>query len=841
MNLQEIKDNLFSLADFSKTIFKANQDNDTLFDLIDQLPQDAKQQLNSDYAKGTGPVLAIRKLVAEQILQGRVNREEIVSRFSTAKSERPHSFVLYKNLYAILYPFCVYPQIDLLYDTLKGLSAKMREDLHLVGKADIVCYGFDGARNTGSTEAWFAIYNNTHPNQRNAKQLFFKIENGVLSYSVLDRSKKQNIEHHTCTVSEFDYNTVLQFFNRYKTNILVDYFQSSLLSKYPLGELVRRLTANEIKAWVIKPGEKAFMWPKALKEGSIRIGWGEVVDDIYAQDNFTDEFILERLDARYGNGEAKGRQFNNKISIRSFLLEIKEQDVIIAVSGNSDVIGVGIVTSPTLLDETNAEYKAFHKVDWLIDLSKNPFKPDWKLPIKTVTQYFSQSSVPIICSIFNFTPNTAMENMNELFLNTILYGPPGTGKTHTLRQYQTSLFTDTGVKKESRELLHEKVNNYYYWEVIAAILNASDRPLSVAEIVNADLMAARTNDSVKTKLNNVLWSVLQGKADDESTNLQVRGKSIKIFHKDDESRWSIVESVKPQLADIVDVELLELAKNPTITPSVSFRERFYFITFHQKYSYEDFIEGVKPVLRDPAIEGTDQPSDLQFDLKKGVFYKSCLAALELVGYSSFEECKKDDAKSRIDKFKEAKNDPSKRFALFIDEINRANISAVFGELITLLEDDKRIGATDKDGNPTEMWINLPSSNELFSVPSNLYVIGTMNTADRSIALLDIALRRRFEFKALYPEYHEGTWWAQLLMDLNTAIFEKKKNADFFIGHAFFINKDESERVNILNRKIIPLLMEYFQNNTDTVRNILEQAKIVIKPLELKTNFQIVAA
>lgn len=175
-----------------------------------------------------------------------------------------------------------------------------------------------------------------------------------------------------------------------------------------------------------------------------------------------------------------------------------------------------------------------------------------------------------------------------------------------------------------------------------------------------------------------------------------------------------------------------------------------------------------------------------------------------------------------------------QFALFIDEINRANISAVFGELITLLEDDKRIGADN------EMWLELPYSNEKFSVPGNLYVIGTMNTADRSIALLDIALRRRFEFKSLYPEYIESEWWASLLEALNQAIYNWKKNPDFFIGHAFFINKPEADRAKILNTKIIPLLYEYCQSNAATVKNILSEAGVALKSTGIKENFQIIA-
>ena len=175
-----------------------------------------------------------------------------------------------------------------------------------------------------------------------------------------------------------------------------------------------------------------------------------------------------------------------------------------------------------------------------------------------------------------------------------------------------------------------------------------------------------------------------------------------------------------------------------------------------------------------------------------------------------------------------------QFALFIDEINRANISAVFGELITLLEDDKRIGGDH------EMWLELPYSNEYFSVPGNLYVVGTMNTADRSIALLDIALRRRFEFKSLYPEYHAQEWWSSLLKSLNEAIYSVKNNPDFFIGHAFFINKPESDRAKILNTKIIPLLSEYFQNNANSVKSVLNAAGVAIKSSGIHENFQVIA-
>lgn len=431
--------------------------------------------------------------------------------------------------------------------------------------------------------------------------------------------------------------------------------------------------------------------------------------------------------------------------------------------------------------------------------------------------------------------NLIKEEISKMNLNTIIYGPPGTGKTYQLHSYMKRFFTDYNKQATKEEILFKKVKEYSLWEIVAAILISKNKFTSVSDICESELIKLKKDPKKPTRSYYLVRNSLISYSDDDSSEYK-RKRKDRFFTKNEKAEWSVIDSVKEELITIIGEDLIKLAKGESIDAAPShisqFSSRYNFITFHQKYSYEDFIEGIKPLLSSEDAE--EQSGELQFELKKGIFYNSCLDALRLVGYDSFEACYQDSAESRIAKFETAKSNPSMQFALFIDEINRANISAVFGELITLLEDDKRIGADN------EMWLELPYSNEKFSVPGNLYVIGTMNTADRSIALLDIALRRRFEFKSLYPEYIESEWWASLLEALNQAIYNWKKNPDFFIGHAFFINKPEADRAKILNTKIIPLLYEYCQSNSATVKNILSEAGVALKSTGIKENFQIIA-
>lgn len=240
-----------------------------------------------------------------------------------------------------------------------------------------------------------------------------------------------------------------------------------------------------------------------------------------------------------------------------------------------------------------------------------------------------------------------------------------------------------------------------------------------------------------------------------------------------------------------------------------------FTTFHQSYSYEDFVEGLKPILDDDSNE-------VKYHVEPGVFYNACEKAAILAGYDSLEDCIADTKKGREEKFYAAKM-ANKTMLLCIDEINRGNVASIFGDLISLIEPSKRLGAE------YEMTVTLPYSKEHFGVPANLFVVGTMNTADRSIQLLDSALRRRFRFEELGPDYSvfkndEVQQMAKSVLENINAKIRCILNKDNQIGHSYLMHAESYDYIyDALKNKIIPLLEEYFYNDFDKIRFVLSES------------------
>ena len=246
-----------------------------------------------------------------------------------------------------------------------------------------------------------------------------------------------------------------------------------------------------------------------------------------------------------------------------------------------------------------------------------------------------------------------------------------------------------------------------------------------------------------------------------------------------EYAMAIIENRKVDLSQKTSDERSELMRK---YKSAIKEGRITFTTFHQSYGYEDFIQGLRP------------------DTKNG----------------GFNFVPVDGVFKRI--ADEAIKHGEKDYVIIIDEINRANISKVFGELITLIEEDKRWGEINA------LSVTLPSG-QAFAVPNNLFIVGTMNSADKSISLIDAALRRRFDFIEVVPNAKivENAVLKTVLERLNEELFKELDSTDLLVGHAYFMGKDENDLCDIMNHSIIPLLYEYFYDNSNKVKNILEKA------------------
>jgi len=407
--------------------------------------------------------------------------------------------------------------------------------------------------------------------------------------------------------------------------------------------------------------------------------------------------------------------------------------------------------------------------------------------------------------------------------NRIYYGPPGTGKTFTLMQLLKHDYEEQVASVNADEwraqIIAEKIAPLTWWEGAAAALYDLGGKAKVPELAGHPFIKAIASAKGRTSgIKQTLWGTLQHRTVLESATVNTKLRlEPAIFDKSSDSAWQFAGVSQDICSDIFT--LVDKIKQGPAPDTGEQLQRHSFVTFHQSYGYEEFVEGLRPVLADDPIDGDAETGQVAYRIKDGAFKELC---------------------------RRARNTPDKRFAMVIDEINRGNISKIFGELITLIEADKR---DPLDGTPPPTEVILAYSGKPFSVPANVDIIGTMNTADRSLALLDTALRRRFDFVPLLPdtratkspdEPHSaplaglivttgaGAIDVRRMLERINERIEALYDRDHCIGHAYFTHlwskTDGPDRFDALadtfRNRVLPLLEEYFFEDWRKIRLVL---------------------
>ena len=556
-------------------------------------------------------------------------------------------------------------------------------------------------------------------------------------------------------------------------------------------------------AWLLAPGENASHLEDFRKSNMIKIGWSETGDLTYYKNKIDLGKVVKEKSYEY-----EGKNPNYVVGmLLAFQKEMKVGDIVFLKNGTSEIVGRGIVKSEyNFLEE--GEYKHAREFEFT-HIGK------WSLPSKCAVKSLSKLTATQCSQYENILANnettpadtlnpqessSKMTNKNEIpySINTIFYGPPGTGKTHILLDnIAKKYFYEKGGQLTETERNEKIVAGLSWWEVIALCLLDSNDKSKVPAIVEHPLMIAHIKNVNNQRPSAAIWGQLQIHTKDECEHVNLnlsRRAAPKVFTKDQDSTWFIDRDIITQERD----DLIELLKEYHLTTNTEEIIRYKFITFHQSYSYENFVEGISAE--------TDDNGNITYSVKTGIFQEFCQKAI---------------------------NNPDKNYALFIDEINRGNVSGIFGELISLIEEDKR----------NNLHITLPYSKKDFVVPKNLYIFGSMNTADRSIDALDSALRRRFSFVEMPPQpellitedfkpNYLSIDLCKLLKSINRRV-EFLLDRDHKIGHSYFMKiKAETKAAELSNLQkafkdqIIPLLEDYFYGNLEKVQMVLGKKFIV---------------
>lgn len=527
-----------------------------------------------------------------------------------------------------------------------------------------------------------------------------------------------------------------------------------------------------------------------------------------------------KLGCNWGSGKPS---FYEYIKQRNIVIGVEDKkyniaDLIVVTEGHQVKAIAKVREIPIVVTQNDTFKTDFERLQIDYENYVNYSKADWYE--LNATERFDYPLQQGICRVqdnevrnkvfnlwnMNMDIHNTIKSQTNMPLNLILFGPPGTGKTYNSIDKAVEIITGSSYanhsenKRQFDELQKQGQiefvtfhQNYSYEDFMIGIRpNVSEATSGLSfkkHYGNFYTIAKRARENYENSLKdeqtisreNWVKEKFEEFKEYVETEIEENGK---FTLKNNVSIYSVEEEVFIYTGE---KENGELWKNPRIGMHYNALINIYLADVKSR-------RDIKALENVPSLE--KQHATYSFEL-----IEKFRNFLVINGY----------------KFQSSivKKETLKNFVLIIDEINRANISKVFGELITLLEDDKRLGAEN------ELKITLPNGEKDFGVPPNLYLIGTMNTADKSIALIDIALRRRFEFLGFYPNYECLTPEASsLLQKINEEIFKEKKSSDYLIGHAYFMKDQGIE--TILKNKVIPLLMEYFSGKVDIVSRIFSE-------------------
>ena len=571
--------------------------------------------------------------------------------------------------------------------------------------------------------------------------------------------------------------------------------------------------AKDAKFWMYAPGEGANMWDDCRRDGVMVIGWGDLGDLSQYESR---EAMRDQMRQKYG---LEGSYMNASLATWEFTNEMQVGDIVFVKKGRSVILGRGVVEGEYTYDEARGEFCNVRKVKWT-------HVGEWITQefhaLKTLTEIgrYTDYVKRLNMIVNDQVPTEEQCNYWWLCANPSVWSmtdwPVGEEQDYTL-------YNDNGNK---RRIFHNFIDAKAGDHVICYEANPTKQVTALAIVSRENDGQRIWFEKVESLMTPIPFATIKENSDLEKMEFLVNpnGSFFKLTKEeygvimdliresnlgsnhqaayDAYTREEFLDEVYMSEKDLIDLEnLLKNKKNiilqgaPGVGKTFCARRLAYelmgekdesrvsLIQFHQNYSYEDFILGYKPV-------GSD------FELQRGIFYKFCISAA---------------------------NNPDKPYFFIIDEINRGNLSKIFGELLMLIEKDYR-------GEK----LTLAYKDEKFFVPKNLYIIGMMNTADRSLAMIDYALRRRFSFYDMRPGFDsEGFRKYQTALanehfdrliekvkELNRAIASDESLGEGFeLGHSYFCGQKaitDDWLHQVINYDLIPMLQEYWFDNRKEV-------------------------